>query len=125
MRFSTATYLGRPWKRYSRTVVMESTLGDLIHPKGWLARNGTFAVDTLPYVEYANKGPGADTSGRVDWKGYKVITNRTEALAYTVAPFIQGDQWLKRSGVGCPSSLASNFETCFNHLCSFGEKDPH
>ncbi|KAL6324149.1 hypothetical protein AAG906_006420 [Vitis piasezkii] len=99
VRFSTATYLGRPWKRYSRTVVMESTLGDLIHPKGWLARNGTFAVDTLLYAEYANKGPGADTSGRVDWKGYKVITNRTEALAYTVAPFIQGDQWLKRSGM--------------------------
>lgn len=104
-RLSTETYLGRPWKRYSRTVVMESTLGDLIHPTGWLASNGTYGVDTLLYAEYDNQGPGADTSGRVHWKGYKVITNRTEALHYTVAPFIQGDNWLKRSGIPFTSSL--------------------
>ena len=105
VRLGTETYLGRPWKRYSRTVVMESTMGDLIHRRGWLARNGTFAVDTLFYAEYGNKGSGADTSGRVDWKGYKVISNRTEALDYTVAPFIQGDEWLRRSGIPFLSGL--------------------
>ncbi|PNX69020.1 pectinesterase, partial [Trifolium pratense] len=29
------SYLGRPWKPYSRMVFMESTIGDFIHPDGW------------------------------------------------------------------------------------------
>ncbi|CAN1149343.1 Probable pectinesterase/pectinesterase inhibitor 25 [Linum perenne] len=33
-------YLWRPWKMYSRTVVMESYIGDLIQPVGWLEWNG-------------------------------------------------------------------------------------
>ncbi|CAL9027561.1 unnamed protein product, partial [Prunus brigantina] len=28
------TYLGRPWKEFSRTIVMDSTIEDLIHPDG-------------------------------------------------------------------------------------------
>ncbi|KAJ8421015.1 hypothetical protein Cgig2_001778 [Carnegiea gigantea] len=30
------TYLGRPWKQYSRTVVMQTFLDGLINPAGWL-----------------------------------------------------------------------------------------
>ncbi|KAL0403234.1 UNVERIFIED_CONTAM: putative pectinesterase/pectinesterase inhibitor 34 [Sesamum radiatum] len=51
------TYLGRPWKMYSRTVYMLSFLGDHIHPRGWLEWNSTFALDTLYYGEYMNYGP--------------------------------------------------------------------
>ncbi|KAF6172232.1 hypothetical protein GIB67_024854 [Kingdonia uniflora] len=98
-RFKTPTYLGRPWKEYSRTVVMESTLGDFINPKGWLPWAGNFALDTLFYAEYANRGQGAVTTRRVQWKGYKVITNKREAQQFTVAPFIQGNLWLKYAGV--------------------------
>lgn len=61
---------------YSRTVIMESTLGDLIQPAGWMEWNGNFALDTLYYREYANRGPDAVTSRRVNWTEYKVITNR-------------------------------------------------
>lgn len=103
MRFKIPTYLGRPWKEYSRTIVMESTLGDFIQPAGWMPWAGNFALDTLFYAEYANRGPGARTTRRVRWKGYKVITNRREALLYTVGPFIQGNLWLKYAGV--PSLL--------------------
>ncbi|CAH2056724.1 unnamed protein product [Thlaspi arvense] len=32
---SVKTFLGRPWKEYSRTVFMQSNLGDHIDPAGW------------------------------------------------------------------------------------------
>ncbi|KAK1387390.1 Pectinesterase [Heracleum sosnowskyi] len=97
-RFQVQTFLGRPWKQYSMTVIMESQLADFIQPAGWMPWQGNFALDTLFYREYANSGPGANTAQRVRWGGYKVITNRNEALPFTAGPFIQGDQWLKGSG---------------------------
>ncbi|XP_077218906.1 putative pectinesterase/pectinesterase inhibitor 21 [Tasmannia lanceolata] len=98
LRFRLKSYLGRPWKEYSRTVVMESTLGDFIQPEGWKPWDGDFALKTLFYAEYGNKGPGANTRRRVHWPGYKVITNRKEALQYTAGPFIQGGSWLRYTG---------------------------
>ncbi|KAI3443499.1 hypothetical protein Pfo_000164 [Paulownia fortunei] len=92
------SYLGRPWKEYSRTIIMETQIGDLIQPEGWLEWSGDFALRTLYYAEFKNKGVGADTSGRVKWPGYKVI-NREEALNFTVGPFLQGDSWLKNPNV--------------------------
>ncbi|XP_075517508.1 LOW QUALITY PROTEIN: putative pectinesterase/pectinesterase inhibitor 45 [Primulina tabacum] len=87
-------YLGRPWKEYSRTIVMESEIGDLIQPEGWLEWEGDFALKTLYYAEFNNKGPGSNTSGRVKWPGCKTI-KREDALKYTVGPFLQGESWLK------------------------------
>lgn len=46
-----ATYLGRPWKQHSRTVIMQSSLGGLIHPAGWSPWSGSFALNTLYYGE--------------------------------------------------------------------------
>ncbi|KAK9285657.1 hypothetical protein L1049_024856 [Liquidambar formosana] len=97
-RFKIPSYLGRPWKEYSRTVIMETTLGDFIQPAGWMPWAGDYALNTLFYAEYANRGPGARTNRRVRWRGYKVITNRNEALQYTAGRFIQGNLWLKYTG---------------------------
>ncbi|KAL2922296.1 putative pectinesterase/pectinesterase inhibitor 58 [Bienertia sinuspersici] len=94
LRFEIPTFLGRPWKEYSTTVIMESMLADFIQPVGWMPWAGNFALDTLYYAEYANRGPGADISGRVRWKGYHILTTRDQAMGFTVAPFIQGQQWL-------------------------------
>ncbi|KAE9464491.1 hypothetical protein C3L33_03560, partial [Rhododendron williamsianum] len=79
-------------------VIMESTLGDLIHPAGWMPWQGDFALNTCFFAEYANRGPGAATARRVNWRGHKVITNRAEALSYTVVPFIQGQTWIGATG---------------------------
>ncbi|KAA8528165.1 hypothetical protein F0562_035584 [Nyssa sinensis] len=98
VRFQIPTFLGRPWKEYSRTIIMESTLGDFIQPAGWMPWAGTFALNTLDYREYANRGPGAGTAKRVRWRGFKVITNRNEALQFTAGPFLQGNQWLHYTG---------------------------
>ncbi|KAI4355357.1 hypothetical protein L6164_004138 [Bauhinia variegata] len=95
---SFPTYLGRPWKEYSRTVIMQSTISDVIAAAGWHEWSGTFALNTLFYGEYQNTGPGAGTSGRVKWKGFKVITSATEAQAYTPGRFIAGSGWLGSTG---------------------------
>ncbi|KAL6968550.1 pectinesterase [Sarracenia purpurea var. burkii] len=91
---SFRTYLGRPWKQYSRTVILFSNIGDLIDPAGWLEWDGDFALSTLFYREYMNRGPGSNTSGRVTWPGFAVTDNETEASQFTVANFIQGGEWL-------------------------------
>ncbi|XP_047341170.1 pectinesterase [Impatiens glandulifera] len=92
---SFPTYLGRPWKEYSRTVFMQSSISDIIHPLGWHEWSGTFALSTLTYREYQNTGAGASTSGRVKWGGYKVITSATEAQQYTANSFVAGGSWLR------------------------------
>lgn len=96
-RFTIPNYLGRPWKVYSRTVVMESVIGDLIRPEGWMPWDGTLGLNTIYYAEYGNRGPGAGTSGRVKWHGYRVI-GRQEAAQFTAGPFINGNLWLKYTG---------------------------
>ncbi|GJR57616.1 pectinesterase-like protein [Tanacetum coccineum] len=98
VRFQVKSYLGRPWRKYSRTIIMESVLDDLIQPDGWMPWQGTFALDTLFYGEYANSGPGAVMDKRVKWKGFKVITDVNEAMQYTAGVFVQGNEWLKETG---------------------------
>ncbi|CAN4101918.1 unnamed protein product [Withania somnifera] len=104
---SFKNYLGRPWKEYSRTVFLLSNIGSLIDPAGWLEWNGEFALKTLYYGEYMNRGPGSSTSARVKWPGYRVINSSTEASQFTVGNFIQGNQWLPVTGVPFASGLTS------------------
>ncbi|XP_057811956.1 pectinesterase-like [Salvia miltiorrhiza] len=106
VRMEIPTYLGRPWKDYSMTLVMESWLADFIQPEGWLPWTGTFALDTCFYREYNNRGPGSTTDKRVNWKGYAVMTNKDEAQRYTVGPFLQGEQWLPATTVPFSLGLA-------------------
>lgn len=94
---SIPSYLGRPWKEFSKTIIMESQIDGVIDKEGYLPWNGTFALSTLYYAEYNNKGPGADTAGRVKWPGVHVL-KRDEALKYTVENFIQGSTWIPASG---------------------------
>ncbi|KAJ9556499.1 hypothetical protein OSB04_011113 [Centaurea solstitialis] len=102
---SVKTYLGRPWKQYSRTVFMKSNLDSIIDPAGWLPWSGNFALDTLYYGEYLNTGPGSSTANRVKWKGYRVITSSTEAARFTVGNFIAGGSWLPSTNVPFTSGL--------------------
>ncbi|TQD84127.1 hypothetical protein C1H46_030327 [Malus baccata] len=90
---STLNFLGRPWKVFSRTVIMQSYIGSLISSVGWLEWNGTVGLDTLFYGEFQNHGPGANTTRRVQWPGYSLM-NATQALNFTVSNFTLGDTWL-------------------------------
>ncbi|KAI3469350.1 hypothetical protein Pfo_026013 [Paulownia fortunei] len=91
-------YLGRPWKEFSRTIIMQSNIGWFIAPEGWSPWMGTFGLDTLYYGEYQNRGPGSDLSKRVKWKGIKKITPQI-AKSFTPEIVFAGDEWVKSSGV--------------------------
>ncbi|OVA03697.1 Pectinesterase [Macleaya cordata] len=105
LKFKIKSYLGRPWKEFSRTIIMESMIGNLIAPEGWMPWEGEFGLKTLTYAEFNNKGPGAGTNARVKWPGYKVI-NKADAMKYTVEPFL-GD-WVKGSGVPVQIGMYNN-----------------
>ncbi|KAK1392818.1 Pectinesterase [Heracleum sosnowskyi] len=102
---SFKTFLGRPWKKYSRTVYIKNNMEALVDPAGWLEWDGNFALDTLYYGEYQNSGPGSSTSGRVKWRGYRVITSVTEASKFSVANFIAGKSWLPATNVPFTSTI--------------------
>nr|DAD27844.1 TPA_asm: hypothetical protein HUJ06_029312 [Nelumbo nucifera] len=95
---TTSSYLGRPWKEYSRTVYLQSFIDSFIDPAGWIAWSGDFALSTLYYAEYNNTGAGSVTTNRVSWQGYHAI-NATDAANFTVSNFVLGDDWLPATGV--------------------------
>ncbi|CAF1923534.1 unnamed protein product [Brassica oleracea] len=96
--YTVETYLGRPWKNYSRTVIMESYIDGFVEPVGWREWNGDFALSTLYYAEYNNTGPGSNTTNRVTWPGYHVI-NSTDAANFTVTGLFLEDDWIWKTGV--------------------------
>ncbi|XP_074555785.1 pectinesterase-like [Curcuma longa] len=104
---ATPTYLGRPWKEYSRVVFMQSYLGPILRREGWLEWDQNFALDTLYYAEYMNKGPGSVLDNRVKWAGYHVLTDAAMAVNFTVAQFIDGDLWLPTTGVKYTAGLSA------------------
>ncbi|XP_051128425.1 pectinesterase-like [Andrographis paniculata] len=91
-------YLGRPWKEFSRTIIMQSFIDGFIAPEGWSPWMGNFALDTLYYGEYQNRGPGSDTSKRVTWKGIQKITPEL-AESFTPAKVYAGDEWVIKAAV--------------------------
>ncbi|KAK9992221.1 hypothetical protein SO802_027206 [Lithocarpus litseifolius] len=97
-------YLGRPWKEFSRTIIMQSTIGSFIQPEGWLPWMGNFGLNTCFYAEIGNKGPGSDQAKRVTWRGVKKIT-LDHAAKFTPGQFIGGDKWIKPTGVPYTSAL--------------------
>ncbi|XP_023736322.1 putative pectinesterase/pectinesterase inhibitor 22 [Lactuca sativa] len=101
------TYLGRPWKEYSRTVFMNTYMTSMVQPRGWLEWYGNFALSTLWYGEYKNYGPGASMSGRVRWPGYHMAMDASTANYFTVRRFIDGLSWLPGTGVTFSAGLSN------------------
>ncbi|XP_068663063.1 probable pectinesterase/pectinesterase inhibitor 21 [Aristolochia californica] len=98
------TYLGRPWKEYSRTFFIQSDLGDFVHSDGWLPWEGDFALKTCFYAEYDNRGPAAAKTQRVKWRGIKTLTPERAKL-FTVEKFLGGHHWIPMSEVPYTASL--------------------
>ena len=59
-------YLGRPWRDYGYTLFMNCELGAHIRPEGWHHWE-KHREQTARYLEYNNRGIGAQTQQRVPW----------------------------------------------------------
>ncbi|KAK9165093.1 hypothetical protein Scep_000284 [Stephania cephalantha] len=89
------TYLGRPWKECSTTVIMDSYIDGIVDPVGWIEWSpGTEPPSTIYYAEHNNSGPGAALENRVKWAGYRPVISDEEAHKFTVEPFIHSSRWL-------------------------------
>ena len=62
----TKVYLGRPWRDYGYTLFMNCTLPAEILPAGWHHWQKE-REQTARYLEYNNRGEGANTDARVSW----------------------------------------------------------
>ncbi|UPX16919.1 uncharacterized protein EKO05_0007300 [Ascochyta rabiei] len=56
---ANSTYLGRPWRPWSRVIFQRSYLGDVVRPEGWSRWDAVQPVDNVVFGEYKNYGPGA------------------------------------------------------------------
>merc|ERR1712071_8225 len=104
VRAQQPTFLARPWKEFSRTIVMESQLDDSISPLGWLPWLGSYGLDTCFFAEFNNRGLGSNTAKRVTWAGIQKLTP-ANASEFAPGKFIMGDSWIKPTGVPYTSGL--------------------
>ncbi|CAJ1975706.1 unnamed protein product [Sphenostylis stenocarpa] len=106
VKHSYYSFLGRPWKEYSRSVVMQSRIDDAIAASGWVAwpGYGNSVLKSLYFAEYDNEGGGAGTAKRVQWQGFRVL-HAQEAGKFTVATFLAGNSWIPSTGVTFSSGL--------------------
>ncbi|KAF9599682.1 hypothetical protein IFM89_001628 [Coptis chinensis] len=88
------TFLGRPWKDFSRTVFIQCNLEALINSDGWLPWSGNASLSTLYYGEFKNSGPGVNVTSRVPWSNQ---IPKEHAIVYSVQNFIQGSDWIPTS----------------------------
>lgn len=96
---AVTVYLGRPWKEFSRTIIMKSYIHAFIHPTGWSPWMGNFGLNTCWYAEYQNRGPGANTKARVNWKCYQKRITPEVANQFTAGVYLKGDAWIKPTGI--------------------------
>ncbi|KAG0550797.1 hypothetical protein BDA96_01G368400 [Sorghum bicolor] len=101
------TYLGRPWKEYARTVVMESIIGGFVHGQGYMPWEGKDDLGTAFFGEFRNGGDGANATGRKEMKGFHVM-GKDKALRFTVGHFLHGADWIPETGT--PVSLGLSGE---------------
>ncbi|KAF7837399.1 putative pectinesterase/pectinesterase inhibitor 22 [Senna tora] len=90
--------LGRPWRAYSRVVIMESYIDSIIDPKGWEVYDSV-PTDKLSYIEYGNGGGGAKTDGRMTWPGVQAVSDAQKVVWYTASKFLHADAWIPQTGI--------------------------
>lgn len=82
-----SVYLGRPWRKYARTVFIGCDLGDKIAPAGWKEWSNKDNHETTYYAEYNCTGKSADRTKRVAWSHE---LTQSEAAKYTPENIFSG-----------------------------------
>ncbi|KAK8588952.1 hypothetical protein V6N13_087841 [Hibiscus sabdariffa] len=101
------TFLGRPRGNFSRTIIMETFIDDLIDREGWTVGDDHCGLETGYFSEYNNRGLGSGTSGRVTWSAIRKLSP-TAAHGFTLGKFFLGDYWIKAKGVPCTSGFSES-----------------
>ncbi|KAG2325393.1 hypothetical protein Bca4012_039887 [Brassica carinata] len=96
-KLTTKSYLGRPWKKFSTTVIIGTEISDVIKPEGWSEWKGEANHKTAKYIEFNNRGPGANTAGRVPWA--KIAKSAAEVEGFTVAKWLTPVNWIQEANV--------------------------
>lgn len=83
-------YLGRPWRESANVAFLNCQLGPHIHPAGWAVWTGTQRHRTCRFVEYRNRGDGAERLGSV----FSRELDDTEAKEYEISNLLnEPDPW--------------------------------
>ena len=81
------TFLGRPWRPYSRVVFMHTELPAALSPAGWSRWKSTDTGEPLAYyAEFDNSGPGARPADRIPWSHQ---LSAAEASAFEPGSFLR------------------------------------
>ncbi len=84
-------YLGRPWREYARTVLLNCEIGGHIREEGWHDWDKPASHKTSFYAEYQSSGPSSDMTKRPSW--VHTLTP-AEAAHYTKDLVLRGtDGW--------------------------------
>ena len=82
-------YLGRPWRKYAKTVFINCNMGNFIAPEGWSNWAHPDSDKTTFYAEYHSSGEGARKNERVSWS-HQLTNEQTEK--YTMKNIFSGLQ---------------------------------
>lgn len=86
-----SAYLGRPWREYARTVLLNCYIGRHIREEGWHDWNKPGTHKTAYFAEYHSYGPSSDPAKRPGW--VKMLTD-AEAKSYGRRTVLGGtDGW--------------------------------
>ncbi len=86
-----SAYLGRPWREYAKTVLLNCEIGAHIRSEGWDDWNRPQDHETVFYAEYQSTGPSSDMEKRPGWV-HKLT--HAEASQYTRELVLRGnDGW--------------------------------
>jgi len=80
-------FLGRPWKPYAKTVLLNCELANLVQPKGWDHWGKESNKQESFFAEYKSKGPGAAPKGRTTWSRQ---LSAAQAALYTPEAALRG-----------------------------------
>ncbi len=86
-----SAYLGRPWREYAKTVLLNCYIGEHIAEGGWHDWDKPQAHETAFYAEFESSGPSSDMAKRPDWVH---ILTREETACYQKSMVLAGaDGW--------------------------------
>ena len=118
-----SVYLGRPWREWAQTVLIDCWLGAHIAPEGWWDWNKPAAHDTSLYAGGTLFGPVGNTTAWVPWAHR--LSDR-DAERYARERVLAGaDGWDPEGGAGAAvetAELSANGRTV--HIETYYEDEP-